>query len=122
MRSSPIGIFPTAAAGPAVFTATLAGDDFGAGALAALFFFGTGLARDLMGADFVDFIGVFDVGLFAGLVMAFDEGAEVAAGIAGLATLVTLAAADLAATGLGFSAGVGLSLEDPLIPRGMAIP
>lgn len=124
-RSSAIGILPAGAGGSAFCGATLFDVAFAAGTLAAMAFIGADLITDFavsaffaVGAGFdADFAGVFAAG-FAETGGAFtDFGFSV-----DVVAVVTLTGMDFDGAGLGFSADVGLVLDDPLIPRGMAIP
>lgn len=85
-------------------------------------FLAVGFESVLADAAFGVFAAGFAMALAAGFVG--DFGTILGAGFALVTGVVFMTLADVVfgATGLGFSAGLGLSLDDPLIPRGMAIP
>lgn len=113
------------AGGSAFLGAALLGADLAAGTLVVLVFIGTDLATLLVISPFFAIGAGFEAGLIAAFTAGFAETGIVFTGfvvLVGVVALVTLTGMDFDGAGLGFSAGVGLVLDDPLIPRGMAIP
>jgi len=124
-RRSAIGILFMDAGGSTFFGTSLLGADLAAGTLVVLVFIGTDLAMVLAISAFF----AVGAGFEADLVAVFTTGVADTGGgltdfvvLVGVVTLVTLTGMDFDGAGFGFSAGGGLVLDDPLIPRGMAIP